>query len=1053
MNNTPLRIGYLNCRGLSAGSFDNICSFIPSSFDIFFCTETWYQAPSYYSSHPLFLCASPLPPPRPTGGHHPGGLLCVISTHLRRHATFSTTSNSIDLSLFGSHIRALYLPPSLPSNSFLSCISASVPSSSPSSLPDIILGDINTRLGALANDNVSRPADRVVAIRQLFQLGAYSLVLPSPGSAKNHHVLVRQRQDFFWSYVDSAHLTRTDHKLMDCAFTPRTPVPVDDRREAFRISLKYLQHAAVRSLCCDFYESLATDFSQYCQDTLSAITAHAQHHQLDVFSLQERQSIVDQLDAAISTAILVSTEEACGSYSPSAMRATPDRYMAMIPDAASVSDAIRAFKRASRSRQVVLTSRDPTLTAAQDAVLHYTSVFQQTNPALMPPDESPYRGCTFESEVIFDTDFTAKALERFWSKYPTHVAGGLDGIHVRILRALSPSSMLSHVVSLFRICVLLGVTPASWNRSTIFPIPKKATSTINTFRPISLTLMMRRSFESLFMAYIRRSPCTKLHPTQAGFRRGFSTLTHTLIAHESAILGHKYRVFYDFAQAYDTVPVPLLLDKMRRRGASAQILALVDALFLRTSSVVVVNGQQTEPIELTRGLFQGSLLSPLLFDIFIDDLAQLLDEDTDRRSLLPRGLLFADDITAGTTTFADLQVSTDKVASWCVANGMVVNLAKCGVVGTSPTDPPLVFPNVGDIPVVSSYTYLGFPFERTGVNWGAHLENIATKASATLATCQNNGHLWSAGIRLAFYRTFVRSQMDYGAGIIYHWLMNSLDPPRLMPFPQVTSGDHSRFRLLLPLQKIQQTAITWITEHRGPYLAAHSMLALPVVTTRFSNLACMLTRHFQYMDETNPAVFLSRRLYSGPRTADRILPHCRRHPDIQRWRRADRQLAAGTLVPLPAGIAPGSQSYPLRLWLRNQFFDDCTATGQVLPRYFIADSRRNQTGAVHAVFLRSRRLRKNAIAWCLNHFAMGAKCTVCGDLFHRTHVSRCYSQKLLDVVPQNVFSSFVAFTAPDSFPENFNLVDYLLLFKRYSALALVFGYLEFWLRPRTNYDT
>ncbi|KAF9943692.1 hypothetical protein BGZ70_005568, partial [Mortierella alpina] len=53
----------------------------------------------------------------------------------------------------------------------------------------------------------------------------------------------------------------------------------------------------------------------------------------------------------------------------------------------------------------------------------------------------------------------------------------------------------------------------------------------------------------------------------------------------------------------------------------------------------------------------------------------------------------------------------------------------------------------------------------------------------------------------------------------------------------------------------------------------------------------------------------------------------------------------------------------------------------------------------------------------------------------------------------NVFSAFVNYTVPESFLENFNLVDYLILFKKYSALALVFGYLEFWLRPRSNYDT
>lgn len=1034
----------MNCRGLPGGSFDLICSMIPSTFDIFFFSETWYLASPYYASHPLFLCAPPTPP-APATGHRAGGILCAIAPVLRRHASFTCTPYSIDLSLFGSIIRALYLPPSLPIDSFTSCLLTP----SPCPLPDILLGDINVRLGPLTMDTATTPSNRHASLLQVLQRGSYSLVLPSPGFAKNHHVLVRGTQDFSWSYTDASHLRQSDHQLMSCEFRPRVSVDLGNSQEATRISLKYLQHAAIRSLCCDYFQVFTDGLLPYSHDLLESVQSYASASQLDVFTLQERQQIVDFLDQAISQAILLSAEEVCGTYTPSKMRGTADELFASIQDAPSVSDAIRAFKRACRSNAVTLTSRDPAITPAQDAVLHFTSVFTQPNPDLLPPAVSPYRGVSFESEIDFEQDFTTDALIRFWSKYPTHVSGGLDGVHVRLLRALSDSSMPDLVTTLFRLCCLLGVTPVSWNRSAIFPIPKKKESTIDTFRPISLTVMMRRSFEKLFLRYIQRVPALRLHPTQAGFRRGFSTLTHAIVAHESSMFGHTHRVFYDFAQAYDTVPVPRLLARLVDRGIHPQILSLIDGLFLGTSSVVVVNGQQTAPVNLSRGLFQGSLLSPLLFDLFIDDLAVILHEDTAHTSRVPRSLLFADDITAGATCRDDLQITTDKLGTWSSSNGMVINLKKCGVVGMAPTDAPLVIAGLGPIPRVDCYTYLGFPFEPGGINWVTHLQAVVAKATSTLRVCQRNGAFWPAGLRLSFYRTFIRSQLDYGAGLIYHWMMQSIGR-RQMPFPKIAVNDSSNFRYLLPAQALQTEAVEWITEQRNTVVASHSLLALPFLMTRFSNLACLLTRHFRSMHQDNPARSMRFLSYFGPRKADRLLPFVSYHPDWAPWHADNTRLERHLLLPLPAGLTVESTSYPLRLWLRNKFHDDTLALGGILPSLITKEIRRRETGACVSIFLHSLRLRKNAIAWHLNHFAFAAKC-ICGSIFHRTHVELCFLERLLPLIPTAASTAFLSFTVPPDFPDSYNLIDFFLQRKHYSALAVCFGYLEFWLRPRRNY--
>jgi hypothetical protein len=1057
MNNHTIRAAYLNCRGLPAGSFDRIVSFVsgPSPFfDLIFLSETWHLNHDYYPLHPLFLCSTPLPPPAANGRRY-GGILCIASLHIIRSCSFSVSSHSIDVTIFGSNIRALYLPPSLSDMEFNSVTSRPISHISSSPLPDILLGDINTLLGSQANGYNAPSSFRTSCIQQLLLSGHYNRILPSSGHAKNHHVLSRLHPDLSWSYlpVDPNVWTSTDHKLMSCKFTPRVLPDLGPIKECFRINLRYLDFAAIRSLCSDYYSVLASEFDQFIVDALSRVEHLASTSSLDSLCLLDRQSLVDHIDSCLSSAILTSAEEACGSYTPSVIRASPDKLFALLPTAPTLPAAIRIFKRACRTKTVTLTSRDPSISPAADAVLHYKSVFTQTDPRFRPPVQSPYRGVSFVSEMDPDVDFTVEALLRFWQKYPTHVSGGEDGIHIRILRALSNTALPDHTIGLFKICCLLGVTPSSWNVSVIHPIPKKDTTTINTFRPISLTLMLRRSFERLFLNHLSRSPASWLHHSQAGFRRGFSTLTHTLVADDCALRGQKYRVFYDFAQAYDTVPVPLLLSKMKTRKASDQVLALVDALFLCTSTKVIVNGSQTESIPLSRGLFQGSLLSPLLFDIFIDDLAHLLNQDTPHSWQIPRALLFADDLTAGSNRVYHLAVASQQLAEWSRENGMVINLAKCGIVGLTDDDPDVVLPGIGPIPRVECYTYLGFPYKSRGVDWVAHLDSVASKAANSLSFCKNRSLLWPAGLRLAFYRTFIRSLMDYGAGIIFHWLMNGLDPPA-RSLLRVPTSNTSRLRHLLPLQQVQDSALHWILEHRDHTVVAHSMLALPTISVRFSNLACLLTRHFRGMDDKNPARTLRTILFGNVgRVHDRILPQCYNHPDYRPWQSDKRRLQDGLLLPLPGGLTPESTSYPLKLWLRNKFFADC-ATQSSLCRLFVPQIRRRHTGAVGSIYFKSLRLRKNAIAWHLSNFAIGAICPHCHELFRQSHLTKCrFQDRLLVLSPQHVVTKYLSLPLPADGATALNFINFMLQNRHLAALAPAFGWLEFWIRPRNNYST
>ena len=105
----------------------------------------------------------------------------------------------------------------------------------------------------------------------------------------------------------------------------------------------------------------------------------------------------------------------------------------------------------------------------------------------------------------------------------------------------------------------------------------------------------------------------------------------------------QFQGFIDLKMAYDAVPIPLLLQKLESRKVTMGVLSLIASLFLDCSSRVVVNGALSQPFQRQRGLFQGSVLSPFLFNIFINDLALQLDQSA-RWDPAPHSLLFADDI-------------------------------------------------------------------------------------------------------------------------------------------------------------------------------------------------------------------------------------------------------------------------------------------------------------------------------------------------------------------------------------------------------------------------
>jgi hypothetical protein len=465
------------------------------------------------------------------------------------------------------------------------------------------------------------------------------------------------------------------------------------------------------------------------------------------------------------------------------------------------------------------------------------------------------------------------------------------------------------------------------------------------------------------------------HPTQAGFREGHSTLLHAAFSNDLAITRPKpERVFIDFKQAYDRVPLDLLIKKLQRRNTPAVLISLILSLFSRCSIQVAVNGRQTRPIYLYTGLFQGSLLAPFLFLVYIDDLAEALSVGS--TPAIPNALLFADDLEL-VRIRVGLQPLCDIVTEWADGNCMIVGINKCGHVGS---DTPVLTLQRQMVPAVKSYTYLGFPHELNGINFATHVANLEAKARRILNACMVVGNSWPEWVKLTIYKTFIRSRMEYGGQLMLH------HPDKIGP-----------------LQTLQDDALTWIIPYSPHALNVAAVTAIAPIETRFETLAVTFTLHCTNMADDHPARrFCTEICGNGPWAPTLLLP---------------RAVTLG----LSKQLVEQSEAEEISLYtMIKKYTLSRIEARSTIARYISTSGRRNTYGPDKTLYWTNKETRQLALAWRVGSFGCRQMCPTGAHRFNRGCVTRCIGED------ENAQKEVLKRARPTDPPPLYSLVDDLL---------------------------
>ena len=386
--------------------------------------------------------------------------------------------------------------------------------------------------------------------------------------------------------------------------------------------------------------------------------------------------------------------------------------------------------------------------------------------------EIPSIGNIFDSVHLSTHIFTAEEVEHKIKSLDCKKNAGPDGLSPLFIKGCV-SSLAAPLRTIFQRSLSSGIFPTKWKQSVLFPIYKSGNrNDINNYRGISLLCILGKIFESIVTDELFQSFKYHLMPEQHGFFKGRSTVTNLAI-YQSYIVqnleeGYQVDAIYtDISKAFDSVCHKILIHKLKIWGVQDPYLAWISSYLSDRRQCVKLCGAVSEQFYVPSGVPQGSHLGPILFLIFINDIAHTFKHC--------HFLLYADDLKFFTSVNSHedcvvVQEDLESMLRWCDANHLKLNIGKCKIMRFHRKREPIIYQyRMCDIDLESvvSIGDLGIIFDKE-VNFNQHIDKTVMRAFRMLGFIKRNSiHLEDTKALKTLYNSLVRSILEYGS-IIWH---------------------------------------------------------------------------------------------------------------------------------------------------------------------------------------------------------------------------------------------------------------------------------------------
>ena len=385
---------------------------------------------------------------------------------------------------------------------------------------------------------------------------------------------------------------------------------------------------------------------------------------------------------------------------------------------------------------------------------------------------------SFETQnSLSDFQIEKDKLIEIIHKLNSNKAHGYDGLSIAMLKLCSIEVSLP-LCLIFRACIDTGTFPSQWKKANIQPVHKKNSRQIKSnYRPISLLPICSKIFEKVIYdnmyTFFREN--NLISKKQSGFIPGDSTINQLLaitteIFNAFENVDETRAVFLDISKAFDKVWHEGLICKLKQNGINNKLLDLITSFLSDRKQRVVLNGIQSDWQNIYSGVPQGSVLGPLLFLIYINDLSDNINSKIK---------LFADDSSlfikvrnieeAQSLLTYDLNTVTLWANQWKMQFNPDITKQAIEIIFSSKykkvSHPPLTF---GGIPVAreESTKHLGFHLDER-LSFKTQITESIKKAMKGLSLLKFlTKYLDRSKLDIA-YKLYVRPHLEYG-DVIFH---------------------------------------------------------------------------------------------------------------------------------------------------------------------------------------------------------------------------------------------------------------------------------------------
>ena len=402
-------------------------------------------------------------------------------------------------------------------------------------------------------------------------------------------------------------------------------------------------------------------------------------------------------------------------------------------------------------------------------------------------------------------------------------AMGLDKIPVHLLKLALPY-IVEPLTYVYNLCIENNTFPSALKMAKVIPLPKSNDrSDPNNFRPISilpiLTKPLEKHIQSHMSKYLENNKL--FHDFQSGFRKQHSC--HTALTalcdtwlksiQDSEING---AVFLDLKKAFDLVNHSILLEKLKLYFKNKSTIDFFASYLKDRKQIVSLNCHSSSAGVVNIGVPQGSILGPLLFCIYINDLPLCLGSETTRCDM------FVDDSSLHVhgksieSVRLLLQKSLDEVDVWCHVNRMVINPEKTKSMVITTRQKHQLKPLLLDLSIketkieqVQKHRVLGITIDQE-LKWESHISSLSKKLSRNLYLLSKLSRYAEQDALMMFYNAHIMSHINFasslwdGAADVHFKKLDSLHRRAakiILKGHQISTDEKQKMLNMLPLKK------------------------------------------------------------------------------------------------------------------------------------------------------------------------------------------------------------------------------------------------------------